>query len=112
MLRAYPLVPYNLLNYYIGASYRFTFDQACMAFVCTLPLAFVWVGIGGAIVKFRLVERGEISSDKYMPFVWSGISCAIVLIVGVSAAVSYKLCHPRTDSADARADGVEVSTKR
>jgi len=91
LLRLFPLVPYNVLNYYVGASYRFSFRQASIAYLCTLPLSFTWVGIGGAILKFRLVERGEISSEKYLPYIWTGIGCSIALVVVVIGGVGYKL---------------------
>jgi len=113
LLRIFPLVPYNLLNYYIGASYRFTFGQASLAFLCTLPLCFTWVGVGGAIVKFRLVERGEISSDKYLPFIWSGIGCAIALVVVVIGAVSYHVAQKGVEEAELPPAGsIEMSTSK
>jgi len=88
LLRTFPFVPCALLNYYVGACDRFTFPQAAISFFTWSPLAYLWVGLGGAVLKYRLVERGEIDSGKYLPFIWAGFSLALTFMI-LSAVVVY-----------------------
>jgi len=92
LLRSSPFVPFTPLNYYCGASDRFTFGQFTATFLAFTPLAFMYVGIGGAILHIRLIDRGEADPGQYMPFIWTGFSLAIVFTLSMAAAVyfSYK----------------------
>ena len=82
-----PLVPFNLLNYYVGGSYRFDFKHFAVGFLFTAPMSFCWVGVGGAILKYRLINDGLAEDDKYLPFIWSGFSVAIFLLVLSSSPI-------------------------
>jgi len=81
LVRACPLVPFNLANYYMGACGRFGYRHVAASHIATLPEAFLWTGVGGAILKFRLVDRGETDRERYMPFVWAGFSVTIVVLL-------------------------------
>ena len=59
LVRSSPFVPFNVCNYWIGACGRFTALHVVLGHLCTIPLSFVWVGVGGAILKARLVARLE-----------------------------------------------------
>jgi len=87
LLRISPFVPFNFLNYYVGASGRFTLKHVFIGHIFTIPLSFTWVGIGGAIVKFRMVQRGEIDEDTYLPFIWGGLGVTIALVLVQAGAV-------------------------
>ena len=81
LLRASPLVPFNLLNYYAGASGRFKMLDVLVAHIFTAPMTFMWVGVGGAILKWRLIDRHEASEETYMPFIWAGFSVTLAFII-------------------------------
>ena len=46
VLRFCPLVPFNLLNYYVGATYRFTLWHNLASLLFVFPGCVVWAGIG------------------------------------------------------------------
>ena len=48
-----------------------TLTQVAGTFFAWMPLAYLWVGLGGAILKFRLVSRAEADSGEYRPFILS-----------------------------------------
>jgi uncharacterized membrane protein YdjX (TVP38/TMEM64 family) len=87
LLRVSPLTPFPLLNYYAGACGRFELRHVAAAHLATLPYHFCFVGVGGAILKWRLMDRGEASVNRYAPFVWSGFSVTFVLLLLSTALV-------------------------
>ena len=89
LLRISPVIPFNLLNYYAGACGRFSLRHVFVAHIFTAPAIFMWVGTGGAILKFRLVARGEASDERYLPFIWAGFSTTLVFMI---ASTVYGAC--------------------
>lgn len=78
---------------------RFKTHHVIIGHLFTAPLSFMFVGLGGAIVKYRMVMRGEASQDLYMPFIWAGLILTIVLFLAqVNPAVPTEslpsLCSP------------------
>ena len=73
-------VPFNLLNYYTGASGRFGAHHVLVAHLFTLPMCFMWTGVGGAILKYRQIDRNEVSDDLYLPFIWSGFAVTLIFL--------------------------------
>jgi len=69
---------FTFLSYYAGATDRFTFQQAVSTTVAFMPLAFMYVAVGGAILKFRLVARGEADDQQYLPAIWTCFSVSAV----------------------------------
>ena len=86
LLRSSPLVPFTPLNLYAGATDRFTFGAFACTFLGFAPLAYVFVGVGGAILKFRLIARGMSDDEKYLPWLWTALSLSIVFVLVLSAA--------------------------
>jgi len=78
MLRLCPVMNFTFLSYYAGATDRFTFQQAVSTTVAFMPLAFMYVAVGGAILKFRLVARGEADDEQYLPAIWACFSVSAV----------------------------------
>ena len=58
VLRLCPLVPFNLLNFYVGATYRFKLWHNLVSLVFIFPGCIVWAGIGAAWHKLDLIEMG------------------------------------------------------
>ena len=56
------------------------------------------MGIGGAILKYRLVDRGEADKDTYLPWIWTGFSLSITFFLGMTALVyvSFRRFHAGT----------------
>lgn len=81
LLRSTPLIPFNLLNYYVGACGRFKVYHVLVGHIFTIPLSFMFVGVGGAIHKLVLVGRGQADSYFYEPMIWTGLSLTIALFV-------------------------------
>ena len=98
LLRTFPLTPSSLLNYYIGATQRFQFWQGFVTFPAFAPLAFMYVGIGGACLKIRLVNRGEISSTKYTPYIFLGLGLALVFTLAAIFAVIFSFRRGKNGS--------------
>ena len=55
LMRLWPLMPYFLFNYYAGASYRFALWHNAVSLLFTIPSCFIWTGIGGAWIKYKLI---------------------------------------------------------
>jgi len=89
LLRSSPFVPFSPFNFYCGATDRFTFGQFCATFPAFMPLAFMWTGIGGAILKYRLVDRGLADGGEYLGFIWTGFSLSIVFMIAMAAVVYF-----------------------
>jgi len=88
LLRLFPMTNFAFLGYWAGGSDRFTFKQAMCSLFAWWPLGYLYVGIGGAIVKLHLVQRGEASSDDYLPWIWAMFSVAIFFLL-VSFGFAY-----------------------
>ena len=89
LLRSSPIVPYNVLNYYVGASGRFTMKHVVVGHIFTAPMSFMFIGVGGAIVTLRMVLRGEASPDYFLPFIITGLSVAgsLFIIEGIAFVI-------------------------
>lgn len=165
LLRASPIVPFNLLNYYTGACGRFQLKHVLVGHLFTLPMSFcmvclpepaatlawpaarmahprllaratpmasgsrhshgrwlaLWwqVGVGGAILKWRRIDRNEISDEQYAPFIWAGFAVTLVFVLG--ATVSFIMYARRQAKGPVMttsrgppisADGVAMQPKR
>ena len=91
LLRLMPLVPFNVLNYYVGATYRFTIWHNCVSLLATFPGCIIWTGIGAAWHKSDLISWGQAQSKHYVASIWTGISVTIVFVVLGSASAFYVL---------------------
>ncbi len=89
LLRSSPFVPFTPLNLYCGATDRFTFQQFSATFLAFMPLAFMYTGIGGAILKYRLIDRGLADPERYLGFIWTGFSLAIVFTLAMAGLTYY-----------------------
>ena len=91
LLRLMPLVPFNVFNYYVGATFRFTIWHNCASLLATFPGCVIWTGIGAAWHKSDLISWGQAQPKQYVASIWTGISLTIVFVVLGSASAFYVL---------------------
>ena len=91
LLRLMPIVPFNVFNYYVGATYRFTIWHNCLSLLATFPACIIWTGIGAAWHKSDLISWGQAQPKTYVASIWTGISLTIVFVVLGSASAFYVL---------------------
>jgi len=77
VLRFCPLVPFNLLNYYVGATYRFKLWHNVLSLVFIFPGCIIWAGIGAAWHKLDLISWGYAQPQRYLASIWTGIGLTI-----------------------------------
>ena len=80
LLRLWPLMPFFLFNYYVGASYRFRGWHNAVSLLFTIPSCFIWTGIGGAWIKYNLITWRLVAQADYWSWIWAGIAVTIVLV--------------------------------
>ena len=75
-----------------------------VAHLGTLPMSFMWVAVGGAILTFRLVQRGEAEDARYdaSPFIWTFFSITLTIII-VESLLVFFFCR-RASKAKRQAD--------
>ena len=80
------------------------FIPTCPSSAPAHPTHLRYVGIGGAILKYRLVDRGEADKDTYLPWIWTGFSLSITFFLGMTALVyvSFRRFHAGTTASPAQ----------
>ena len=91
LLRLFPLVPFNLFNYYVGATYRFKLWHNLVSLLFIFPGCIIWAGIGAAWNKYDLIQWGSAQPAQYLVSIWTGVGVTIGLMVLLSAGSCFVL---------------------
>jgi len=98
LLRLSPVVPFNLLNYALGASEVKFWPYAAASLIGMLPATFLYVSIGAAATSAAQLQSG-VHTPKALLWVGIAATVAVVIVLTLVARKALQRALPEPKSA-------------